>query len=79
MIGMCGWEIIKLHDNWIYSQGVNMVGSSKGCRQLQLIDARGVVKICLDKKRNLVIVRKDFSTKVKRISFLQRNKLDVMG
>ena len=34
MIGRYGWEIIKRHDTWIYTQGVNMGGSSKAGRHL---------------------------------------------
>ena len=60
MVGMGGWDIIKLHDMFIYEQGVNMGGSSKaGCR-LQSVDARGVVKNRLGGKRYLVIVRQGF-------------------
>ena len=51
MVGMRGWYIIKCHAMWIDSQGVNMGDSSKaGCR-LQLLDARGVVKNYLYRKR----------------------------
>ena len=45
MIGMGGWEIIKIHYSWIYAQGVDMGGSPKGGRPLHLIDTRDVVKI----------------------------------
>ena len=45
MIGQYGWEIIKRHDTWIDAQGVNIVGPSKAGHRLQLVDARGVVKI----------------------------------
>ena len=50
MIGLDGWEIIKRHDSWIYTQGVNMGGLSKVGRRLKLVDARGVVKNRLDDK-----------------------------
>ena len=60
MIGRDGWEIIKRRDNWIDTQGVNMVGPSKAGRRFQLVDARGVVKNCLDGKRYLVILWKYF-------------------
>ena len=45
MVGMGGWEIINHHDTWIDAKGVNMGGSSKKVRRLQLVDARRVVKI----------------------------------
>ena len=51
MIGRDGWEIIKRHDKWIDVRGVDLGSSSKaGCR-LHLVDARGVVKNRLDRKR----------------------------
>ena len=34
VIGMGGWEIIKRHNSWIYSQGVNILGTSKAGRLL---------------------------------------------
>ena len=60
IIGRDGWEIIKRHDTWIETKSVNMGGSSKAGRRLQLVDARSVVKNRLDGKRYLAILRKDF-------------------
>ena len=60
MTGWCGWEIIKRHGTWIDAHGVNMGGTSKSGLRLQLVDARGVVKNCLDGKRYLVIISKAF-------------------
>ena len=57
MIGKGVWEIIKRHDRWIYSKGVNMEVPSKAGHHLQLVDARGVVKNGLDVKCYLVIIR----------------------
>ena len=45
IICMGGWEIIKHHDIWIDSQGVNMGGPSKAGFRLQLVDAMGVANI----------------------------------
>ena len=45
-----GWGIIRIRDTWIDKQGINMGGSSKSGRHLQLVYARGVVKNCLDGK-----------------------------
>ena len=60
MVVMEVWEIIKRHNMWIYAQVINMGGSSKEGHRLQLVDARGVVKNCLDRKRYLVIVKQYF-------------------
>ena len=43
MLGRDGWEIIKNHDKWINTRGVDLGGPSKTGRRLQLVDARGVV------------------------------------
>ena len=45
MIGREDWEIIKRHDYWINARGVDLGGPPKTGRRLQLVDARGVVKI----------------------------------
>ena len=45
MVGIGGWEIIKHHEMWIYTQGITIGGSSKAGFCLQLVDERGVVKI----------------------------------
>ena len=45
MIGRDGWEIIKLHDTWIDARGVDLGSSPKSGHRLQLVDARGVMKI----------------------------------
>ena len=60
MLGRYGWEIIKNHDKWIDTRGVDLGGSSKMGRRLQLVDARGVVKNLLDGKSYLVIIRQAF-------------------
>ena len=60
MLGRDGWEIIKNHEKWIETRGVDLGGPSKKGRHLQLVDARGVVKNCLDGKRYLVIIRQAF-------------------
>ena len=60
MVGICGWEIIKRHDTWIDSQGVNMGGSSKERHHLKLVDEKGVMKNRLYGKRYLVILRQTF-------------------
>ena len=52
-------EIIKRYDNCIDVQVVNMGGSSKSERPLQLVDMRGVVKHRMDGKIYLVILIKD--------------------
>ena len=59
IIGRDGWEIIKRHDTWIDAQGVNLGLPQKTGRRLQLVDARGGVKNCLDGKSYLVICRQD--------------------
>ena len=43
MIGRDGWEIIKRHDTWIDAKGVDLCGTPKAGRILQLVDAIGVV------------------------------------
>ena len=45
MLGRDGWDIIKRHEKWIDTRGVDLGGPSKTVRRLQLVDARGVVKI----------------------------------
>ena len=60
MIGQDSWEIIKRHNNWIYAQGVNMGGTSKAWRRLQLVDPRGVAENLLDGKYYLVTLRQAF-------------------
>ena len=45
ILGRDGWEIIKRHEKWIDTIGVELGGPSKTVRRLQLVDARGVVKI----------------------------------
>ena len=45
MLGIDGWDIINNHDKWIDTRGVDLGGPSKTGRRLQLVDARGVVKI----------------------------------
>ena len=45
MIGIGVCETIKRHDSWIYSQSVDVGGSSKGGRRLQLVGARVMIKI----------------------------------
>ena len=60
MIGRDGWEMIKHHYTWVDAQGVNMGEISKtGCR-LQLLDARGMVKNRVDRKRYMLILRLNF-------------------
>ena len=60
MIGRDGWEIIKRHENWIDTRGVDLGGYSKAVRRLRLVDARGVVKNSLDGKSYLIIIRQVF-------------------
>ena len=60
MLGIDGWDIIKNHDKWIDTRGVDLGGPSKTGRRLQLVDARGVVKNRLDGKSYLVIIRQAF-------------------
>ena len=60
MIGIGVCETIKRHDSWIYSQSVDVGGSSKGGRRLQLVGARVMVILFLGGKSYLVIVRQDF-------------------
>ena len=57
MVIIGGWDIIKRHDTWIDTQGVNMGGSSKAGHRLKLVDTRGVIKNCLDGKRYLITFR----------------------
>ena len=79
MIGQDGWEIIKGHDTWIDTQGVNMGGPSKTRRRLQLLDARGVVKNSLDGKRYLVTLRQDFFNPNSDDTLLAEDKIDCYG
>ena len=60
MLGRYGWEIIRNHDKWIDTRGVDLGGPSKTGRRLQLVDARGVVKNRLDGNSYLVIIRQAF-------------------
>ena len=60
MLGRDGWDIIKNHENWIDTRGVDLGGPSKTGRRLKLVDARGVVKNRLDGKSYLVIIRQAF-------------------
>ena len=78
MIGMGGWEIIKIHYSWIYAQGVDMGGSPKGGRHLHLIDTRDVVKIIWMGNATWLYVGKHFPTIIQRRPFLQNKKLNVM-
>ena len=57
MIGRYGWEIVKRHEKLIDTRGVDLGGYLKTGSRLQLLDARGVVKNCLDRKSYLVIFR----------------------
>ena len=60
MLGRDGWDIIKNHDNWMDTRGIDLGGPYKmGCR-LQVVDARVVVKNRLDGKSYLIIIRQDF-------------------
>ena len=45
MIGRYGWDIIKRHDTLIDVKGVYLGEGPKTGRRLQLLYARGVVKI----------------------------------
>ena len=60
MLGRYGWDIINNHDKWIDTRGVDLGGTSKTGRRLQLVDARGVVKNLLDGNSYLVIIRQAF-------------------
>ena len=44
MVGMRGWEIIKLHDSWVDVQGIHMEVSSRAGIRLSLVDVKGVEK-----------------------------------
>ena len=60
MIGRDGWEIIKRHNKWIDARGAYLGSSSKAGRRLHLVDAKGVVKNCLDGRRYLIVIRQAF-------------------
>ena len=76
MIGRDGWEIIKRHDKWIDTRGVDLGSSSKaGCR-LQLVDARGVVKNSLDGKRYLIFIRQCFFNPISDETLLAEDQTD---
>ena len=41
-------------------RGVDLGSSSKAGRRLHLVDAKGVVKNCLDGRRYLIVIRQAF-------------------
>ena len=79
MIGRYGWEIIKHHEKWINIRCVDLGGSSKTGRRLQLVDARGVVKYCLDGKSYLVIVRQVFFNPISDETLLAEDQIECHG
>jgi len=79
MLGDGGWEIIKSHDKWIDTRGVNLGGPSKAGRRLQLVDARGVVKNRLDGKNYLVIIRQAFYNSNSDETLLAEDQIECHG
>ena len=79
MIGRDGWEIIKRHENWIDTRGVDLEGSSKMGRRLQLVDARGVVKNRLNGKSYLVIFRQVFFNPSSDETLLEEDQIECHG
>ena len=60
MICRGGWKIIRRHDTWIYARGVDLGGPPKAGNRLQVVNARGGVKNCMDGKSYLVIISQAF-------------------
>ena len=79
MIGRDVWEIIKRHEKWIDTRGVDLGGSSKTGRRLQLADARGVVKNRLDGKSYLIIVRQVFFNPSSDKTLLAEDQIECHG
>ena len=79
MVGMGGWDIIKHRYTCIDAKGVNMGGSSNSGHRLKLVDARCVVKKCLDGKRYLVIVRKYVFNPNSDETLFVENKIECFG
>ena len=79
MIGRDGWDIIKRHEKWIDTRGVDLGGSSKTGRRLQLVDARGVVKNRLDRKSYLIIVRQVFFNPSSDKTLLAEDQIECHG
>ena len=79
MLGRDGWEIIKPHEKWIDTRGVDLGGSLKTGRRLQLVDARGVVKNRLDGKRYLIIVRQAFFNPSSDETLLAEDQIECHG
>ena len=76
MLGRDGWDIIKRHEKWIDTRGVDLGGPSKTVRRLQLVDARGVVKNSLDGKRYLISVRQAFFNPSSDETLLAEDQID---
>ena len=79
MLGRDIWEIIKNHDKWIDTRGVDLGGSSKMGRRLQLVDARGVVKNILDGKSYIVIIRQAFFNSDSDETLLAEDQIECNG
>ena len=79
MLGRDGWDIIKNHDKWIDTRGVDLGGTSKTGRRLQLVDARGVVKNRLDGKSYLVIIRQAFFNSNSDENLLAKDQIECHG
>ena len=79
MISRDGWEIIKRHEKWIDTRGVYLGGSSKAGRRLHLVDARDVVKYCLDGKSYLIIVRQVFFNLSSDETLLAEDQIECHG
>ena len=79
MIGRDGWEIIKRHNKWIDARGIDLGSSLKAGRRLQLVDAMGVVKIHLDGKRYLIVIRQVFFNPSSEKTLLAEDQIDCHG
>ena len=79
MIGRYGWEIIKRHDTWIDTLGVNMGGTPRSGRRLKMVDAKGVVKKRLDGKGYLVILGQAFFNKNSDETLLAEDQIECYG
>ena len=59
--------------------GVDLGSSLKAGRRLQLVDARGVLKNCLDRKRYLIFIRQVFFNPSSDETLLAEDQIDFHG
>ena len=79
MIGRYVSDIIKHHNTWIDTQGVNMGRPPKIGRRLQLVNARGLVTNFLDGKRYLAILRQVFFNHNSDKTLLAEDQIEFYG